>query len=191
MPRKREPNKYQLTEDRLNALLEALDLNRDKAIDTFETMRKKLIKYFEWNNCWRAEECADETIDRVAMKIEELGKKIRVADKFSFAHGVAVNVLHEYFKRVKNLVSDDGRAGQVAEDDPEESEGELMTLLKECIEWLQPEQQRFIKRYYAADNERSKYSKELGLTMNGLYTEAFRVKEALRDCMNRKIVRFL
>jgi DNA-directed RNA polymerase specialized sigma24 family protein len=191
MPRKREPNKYQLTKERLEALLDALDMNREKAISAYETMQKKLIKYFEWNGCWRAEECADETIDRVAMKIEELGKQIRAADKFSFALGVAIHVLQEYAKQARNLVADDGRATKVANDDHEASESEMITLLKECIEWLVPKQRDLIRRYYWESDQRVALAEELGLTMNGLYTEAFRVKEALHDCMKRKRKQFL
>lgn len=51
--------------ERFDNLLRLLDLDRDVAGDKYERLRRKLIKFFEWNACFPAEDLADETFDRV------------------------------------------------------------------------------------------------------------------------------
>ena len=54
--------------------------------------------YFEWRHCVPPEDCADETIDRVARRLAG-GERIRTGDPISYFRGVARNVWLEWRKQ--------------------------------------------------------------------------------------------
>ena len=72
-------------------LLLRLDADRDRAGEKYEDLRRKLIRYFEWNPRFPVEALADETLDRVARKLatEE------IHDLPAFVWAVAKNVRQE------------------------------------------------------------------------------------------------
>src|SRR5215471_5333405 len=76
---------------RFEALLRGLDPDRDQAGEKYERLRRKLVKFFEWNFCFPAEDLADETLERVGQRLGE----IEIYDVAAFAWGVAKNVRHE------------------------------------------------------------------------------------------------
>jgi hypothetical protein len=75
-----------LNEDAFNRLLGCLDADRQRAGEQYEHLRRSLIKYFNWRGSIYPEKDADETIDRVALKLYE-GPEIE--DLYSYALGVA------------------------------------------------------------------------------------------------------
>ncbi|MGH9330319.1 MAG: RNA polymerase sigma factor, partial [Vicinamibacterales bacterium] len=48
-------------------LLERLDPDPDRAAAAYERLRAALEKFFDWHGAWPPEECADETLDRLAV----------------------------------------------------------------------------------------------------------------------------
>ena len=163
-------------------LLAALDPDPDAAAKVFENMRSKLIKYFEWSTCLDAGERADEVIDRVAQKIEELRNAIRVKDKFLYALGVARNVMKEYRKKTRLISLDGMKPDNSPQEDPVDDG--TYELLNRCFDALPVDQQELIWRYHT--EERRMLAKERGMTMNQLYLAVFRITKALRGCMGVK-----
>src|SRR5436190_11219111 len=84
-----------LTKGGFDNLLEVLDPDRKRAAEQYEHVRRSLIRYFDWRGSTSAEEDADDTIDRLARKLNE-GK---VEDIYAFALGVARNVARESLRR--------------------------------------------------------------------------------------------
>src|SRR4051812_16697774 len=85
------------TEEMFESLLQWLHADRKQAGELYEEIRAGLIKFFEWRGCRFAEECADNTIYRVARKV--LAERLsRQANPHNYFHGVARNVLREYWK---------------------------------------------------------------------------------------------
>ena len=82
-------------------LLERLDPDRDSAGRKYEALRRKLIKFFEWNGCSPAEDLADETLDRVARRLTGAD----VAQVVPFAWGVAQHVRQESARRMRREVA--------------------------------------------------------------------------------------
>ena len=53
-------------------LLFRLDPDVDRAALEYEQLRRTLVKFFDWRGGWPPDECADETLDRLARKLEEV-----------------------------------------------------------------------------------------------------------------------
>ena len=55
-----------LTSEAFDQLLDCLDANRERAGERYETLRRTLVRYFEWRKTPFPEEHADETLNRAA-----------------------------------------------------------------------------------------------------------------------------
>src|SRR5258705_12334685 len=86
-----------LTQEQFDKLLAWLDKDRNVAALKFEKVRLGLIKIFAYRGCWESESLADETIDRVASKIEWLTQNY-VGDPALYFYGVAQNVYKEFVR---------------------------------------------------------------------------------------------
>src|SRR5262245_11653899 len=89
-----------ITREAFERMLAELHPDSERAGEQYEKIRQKLVSLFEWRGCAHAEECADETFNRVAQKICE-GTSIWADDPYSYFHGVALNVLREYWRSVE------------------------------------------------------------------------------------------
>src|ERR1043166_9720615 len=72
-------------------LLERLHPDRDQAAAEYEPLRRALVKFFDWRGVWPADECADDTLDRLARKLEGT----HVEDVQKYVRGIARLVLLE------------------------------------------------------------------------------------------------
>ena len=82
---------HNLTGEDLDKFLARLDPDRERAGVKYQNLHRKLVKLFEWRSAPCAENLADETIDRVARKLD----KVDIHDVILYALGVAHNVLKE------------------------------------------------------------------------------------------------
>ena len=64
--------KWELTQAAFEKLLAWLDTDRDRAGSKYETIRLRLIKIFTCRGCLEVEELADETINRVVSRVDEV-----------------------------------------------------------------------------------------------------------------------
>src|SRR5260370_8775058 len=56
--------KGDLTTASFESLLQRLDPDRERAGGKYENIRRKLIKFFQWNDCFAEEDLADEPLGR-------------------------------------------------------------------------------------------------------------------------------
>src|SRR6186997_757515 len=87
-----------LSQDDFDALLDWLDSDREQAGIKYEEIRRRLIKIFTGRACVEAEDLADETINRVTSKLDELGTEFE-GDRGRYFFGVANKVYLEYTRR--------------------------------------------------------------------------------------------
>src|SRR5262245_11300075 len=92
-----------LRSDQFEALLAQLGPDREVAGARYEQLRRRLMAVFEYRRCAHAEELADETLDRVARKVREMGDAFDGSDPARFVFGVAWNVARESFRRTTPL----------------------------------------------------------------------------------------
>lgn len=166
----------------LHALLQRLDANRDAAGEKYERLRRALVKLFDWRGVTAPDICADETLDRVARKLEA---GIEVGDVVAFAHGVARYVVLEQRRSPE--------ASHVSLDEaiylPDTSrhdalEAARLDCLERCLDELDAEQRSLILRYYRDARRqridtRATLARELGLSQNALRSRAQRIRNHL------------
>src|SRR5829696_6063126 len=89
------PNNRSITQAQFNFLLSWLDPDPSRAGEKYEAIRRKLITFFTARRCLQAEELADETINRVALKAHEVAPGY-VGNPSLYFYGVARKVFHEW-----------------------------------------------------------------------------------------------
>ena len=87
-----------LTPEGFDALLAQLNPDRERAGEIYETIRRKLVRLFEWRGCGSPEDLTDETINRVARRLAE-GVELRSSDPYGYFCGVAHLVYKEVLRR--------------------------------------------------------------------------------------------
>jgi DNA-directed RNA polymerase specialized sigma24 family protein len=182
-----------LTREAFDRLLHRLDSDRERAGEKYELIRHKLIKFFDYRGCDTPEQAADETINRVARRIEE-GEEIRAADAAAYFHGVARNVLREYWARPERRLrpldevpaAELARAGDVPS--PDEEAEERWQCLERCLGQLTAGQRDLVTTYYAWGRgerigNRRELCGKLGMTQNALRIRVHRIRLSLERCV--------
>ena len=180
--------KWHLTQEAFDRFLSLLDLDRDRAGEIYETLRRNLVRLFIWRGCRDPETHADETINRVIRKIDE-GEEIR--DLVSYAHGVARRLLLEIFKnQEREQVGIDHLPALAAPtEQPDDSENGVLCL-RRCLNRLPEESRRLIVQYYQGEKgakigNRKRLAEGLCITLNALRYRAFELRQRLEGCIER------
>jgi DNA-directed RNA polymerase specialized sigma24 family protein len=187
-----------LTAEGFAALLVQLDPAPDLAAEKYETIRRKLIRLFEWRGCTSPEDLADETINRVARRLAE-GIELRSNDPYGYFCGVA----HLVYKEVLRRAAREHRAIEsqgwpppsfAAEDEPAD---DRLESLRRCLDGLPPDQRDLILRYYRGEDRpgesnirnRQSLAQDLELPMNALRIRVHRVRRKLESCVQSALSR--
>jgi DNA-directed RNA polymerase specialized sigma24 family protein len=179
-------------------MLAELHPDSERAGEQYEKIRQKLVKLFEWRGCAHPDECADETFNRVAQKICE-GTTIWADDPYSYFHGVALNVLREYWRSAEQAAKslEEVAQAQGLPVDPEElllrdmeqkEKERLLECLNQCLQNLPPESLYLITRYHQGEEainkaRRKELAQSLGIPLNALRIRAYRIRAAIEECV--------
>jgi DNA-directed RNA polymerase specialized sigma24 family protein len=175
-----------LTSESFVKLLARLDADVNVAGEKYETLRRTLIKFFEWRNAIFPEDHADETLNRVARKIDE-GLEIR--DLSGYCYGVA-RLLH-----LETSKSPDTRRAGIEDlaniEAPalETVDEQRLRCFETCLESLPSDSRLLITEYYQHDQQakitgRKKLAQRLGIPINALRSRATRIRDRLENCVN-------
>ena len=169
-----------MSQETFEALLDWLDSDRETAGIKYEQIRGKLIKYFLQYAQTDAEALADETINRVARRLNEIKDQV-YGERARYFYGVARKVLLEYMRRKRPQPDPD----PVSDSHHVEIE---YACLEECMGKLTPENRDLVMRYYDCDGrerieQRKKLAEELGIAPNALRIRAFRIRAELQKCV--------
>src|SRR5262245_33397487 len=182
---------WALTEEAFAKLMDRLDADRERAGERYEELRRTLLRYFEWRGASFPEERADETLNRIARKLEE-GMEISEIGQYSI--GIARLVLLETFKSRDQLRApmEDLPPDTAAPDTRGESieKEHYLNCLENCLNRLPAENRELITVYYQDDNRgrinnRIALAERLGLRRDALANRAQRVRDKLEDCVER------
>jgi DNA-directed RNA polymerase specialized sigma24 family protein len=168
-----------LRQTEFDALLASLASSREQAGEQYESIRNKLLRYFEFHRCVPADEYADETIDRVARRLAS-GEQIRSPNPYRYFLGVAKNVFLEGRKR-QARVPEHYAPETIVEHAPPPP----LTCLRCCMSALTPDGRELLEAYYL--DARSELAAREGVTPNALRLRVFREKQKLRTCLARCI----
>lgn len=169
-----------LTKAAFDSLLTWLDADRDQAGKRYEYIRQRLIKIFTCRGRSDAEELADETINRVALKAQEVTKEY-VGDPALYFYGVAQKIYLEALRKRPPVVV----PPPIPKSEDIEKEYEC---LERCMEQLLPSNRELVLEYYQNDkrakiDHRKKLAERLGIAQNALRIRAHRIRLTLQQCV--------
>jgi DNA-directed RNA polymerase specialized sigma24 family protein len=175
-------SKADLNKEVLDRLLHWLDRDRDRAGQRYEQIRSGLIKVFLCRGAVDPEELADETINRVAKKVQEIAESY-VGDPAPYFYGVAKMVYLEYSRR-KPVASHPPPPDALEEADLR------FDCLEQCLQNLSAKNRELILAYYEHENgakidHRKELADRMGITANALWIRVHRVKKDLQNCVNQ------
>jgi DNA-directed RNA polymerase specialized sigma24 family protein len=168
-----------LRQPEFDALLASLASTREQAGEQYESIRNKLLRYFEFHRCVPADEYADATIDRVARRIAG-GERIRSPNPYRYFLGVAKNVFLEWRRRQARRPQEYASEMTLEQDPPVR-----LTCLQCCMSALTPDGRELLEAYYL--DARTELAAREGVTPNALRLRVFREKQKLKTCVARCI----
>lgn len=169
------------------ALLSRLGPDAERAGAAYEHLRRALVSFFAWRGAATPEECADETLDRLARKLDE---GVPVDDLSRFARGIARLVLLEHWRRAEARsvpFEDLGSAHPAAPDAPDEA---ASACLERCLGELPAASRDLVLRYYAAESGRERIdgrkrmARALAVSESALRNRAQRLRDRLESCLH-------
>ena len=183
-----------LTAQAFNRLLVWLDEGSDSQGQKYLEMRARLVVYFDRKNCSNPDDLADETLNRIARRLDEEG--ITVADTPArYCYIVARFVFLEYLRgkqKTDAVFIDLGKRSQepgpIRIDEAGEQRQKLLSCLERCLEGLDSSQREIIARYYTGEqrqkiNNRRALAHDLGISPNALTIRACRIRDRLEACV--------
>jgi RNA polymerase sigma factor (sigma-70 family) len=183
---------FVLMQEDFDRLLAWLAPNREEAGEKYEEIRRGLIRFFRFRGCSDAAALADETINRVAVKVSTLD----TAGNFktiTYFYGFASKIYLEYVRRRKN------KEVQLDPDFPlnenysislPDSENKDHDCLEDCLAKLPSQEREIIVLYYSKDKSakfemRKKMAESLNLNPGALHVKIHRIKNTLKECVER------
>ena len=168
-------------------LLERLHPDSAQAGQEYERLRRVLVKFFDWRGLASPDECADEVLDRLAVKLGETA----VEDVKKYALGIARLVALERRRGPSFTPIDETAHASIAtaarpvgddEADP------LRNCFDRCLEELPEESRLLLLRYYDGErsvkiSNRQRLASALGLSDNALRSRVQRLRDRLEHCV--------
>jgi DNA-directed RNA polymerase specialized sigma24 family protein len=175
-------------------LLAWLDEGTDSGGERYLATRRRLVSYFTRKNCRTADDLADETLNRVARRLEEEGG-ITEAPPAQFcyitARFVFLEHLRSFDRKVGDLAGPEGSA-PIEPSTPAtfatEATTEDMDCLDKCLQQLPQTDRELLLGYYSGDGRaridgRKAMAERLSLTVNALTIKASRLRAKLEVCV--------
>lgn len=171
---------WDISQDAFDKFLAWLDSDRERAGIKYEDIRQKLIRIFTCRGCESPEDLADDAINRVIRKTDEL-ENTYTGDPILYFYGVARNVHHEHLRRTPQFIP------LPIPESPEEKEHKDQCL-ELCMKTLLPENRSLVLEYYIKDGpakiaHRRKIAEHLGISGLALRLRMHRIREILETCV--------
>jgi len=190
-----------LSPEAFRRLLRWLDDGSDSGGERYLEMQRRLTAYFSRKNCLCSDELADETLNRIARKLDEKGT-ITELSALHYCYIVAKFVFLENIRSVKpiqtgaaELLNSDSatrRAAGASEIGIEDLREKTFGCLEKCLGQLSANDRELILEYYRGEQRakierRAELTTRLGITMNALSIRACRIRNRLEACVNKCI----
>jgi DNA-directed RNA polymerase specialized sigma24 family protein len=172
-------------------LLARLDGDPGRAAAEFARLRRTLCKFFDWRGASSPDDAADDTLERLAGKLEE---EVEVLDVPAFAHGIARLVLHEVQRREARhgSLEDLELAAREQVDGPVPEI--LLRNLRPCLDALPRDSRDLLLSYYAVGDGaekiegRRRLARKHGLSPNALRSRVQRLRDRVEACLRERHV---
>jgi DNA-directed RNA polymerase specialized sigma24 family protein len=183
--------KTEITQEDLARLLGWLAPDEEEAARKYEEIRKGLIKFFHFRGCADPETLADETFNRVSIKIAAVefdGNVKQITYFYSFASKIYLEDLTERKKiaaKSKQIASKFEKKDKL---DKTNSSGAV--CLEKCLAKHPPQERQILLKYYSfGKNEKTEMRKKLadeqGINLEYLHTKISRLRKTVGECVRK------
>ena len=184
---------WQLTASAFYQLLTWLDEGESSSGQAYLELRRRLVGYFDRKKCAAPEDLADETLNRVARRLEAEGT-IETETPAKYCYIVARFVFLESLRSQKiNSIVEEAAVDKLVNVSPDQAEQTAMrektlACLERCTKRLDPEKRDLILGYYIGAQQekiqnRRQMAESLGISVNALSIRACRIRDRLRSCV--------
>jgi RNA polymerase sigma factor (sigma-70 family) len=177
---------WQITEEAFDKFLSWLHPDREQAGKKYEAIRRHLIIILNCRGCAESDELADEAINRVIRRAQQIADTYQ-GDPVPYFITVANNLFLEYVAKRPIWLEMPEELAQPPEPEPEaEREYEC---LERCVQKLTPANRDIVLQYYQENKQakidhRKKLAREMGIALNALRIRAYRIRASLEQCMD-------
>ena len=174
-------------------LLDWLGTDRNQAGEKYEQIRQNLLDYFRRHGAIDPPGLADEVIVRVTSKVSKVAPQF-VGDPAYYFLAVARNVLAES-RRQPPMIELPEHLSVFSDQGTSEMKELRLQCLEQCWTTLSQQNQEILLRYCLGmppqklSDSREQMARELGVTLNGLRVMAHRLRNKLRRCIEKSIVK--
>lgn len=173
--------KKEVTEEKFANFLAWLSPHEEGAGEEYERLRFRLCTFFSQRHCRFSEELADETINRVILKIDEE----KIENKLAYCYGVAKNVFRESLRKERTHLDIDEVTLPAK---PPEEQTFSRECLDKCLTELSVENRSLILDYFSevktAKIELHRHiSEKLEMSQTALRMRVMRIKQKLKICV--------
>lgn len=172
--------RWDITQDAFDKFLDWLDSDRDRAGARYEVIRRKLIGIFTCRGCRGGEDLADETINRVITRMQEIAGTY-TGDPLYYFYGVARNVHLEHVRKP-------AESFPLPIPESLEEKERRDQCLELCMKDFRPVDRSLLLEYYSKDKfakiaQRKKMAERLGISGTGLRVRMHRIRASLQICV--------
>lgn len=171
-----------LTPDGFRRFLRWLSKDDESAVREYQTIRRRLVRYFIQKGCADPDELFDQTVDIVVGKIEACEE---FSSPVAYCYGVAKNVWRQNMRGSKSVAI----SGELPSPERENSEVSAQELecLEGCVKLLSLRDRELVMEYHKSQGHekieaRKRLANECG-GLNALRVKAFRIRRELRSCV--------
>lgn len=193
-----QPKKnWLITSESFARLLEWIDDGVDSGGQKYLEMRRLLVNYFDRKNSLSPDELADETLNRVARRLEEKGNiETEAPAKFCYITARFVFLESLRGKENRSVSIDEIKADQItAKEDKDNAEEKhlkekMLACLEKCVGELgETNRELIVKYYYGAERikieNRRSLAEKFGISSNALTIRACRIRDKLEKCVRK------
>jgi DNA-directed RNA polymerase specialized sigma24 family protein len=178
-----------LTSESLEKLLDAFSDDKAEAALAYTNLRDSLVRFFELKGVSDPDKAADETIDRIAGKLQQ---NTKIEDVRKFAFGVARFVFLERFRREQSRLHSLDMFVLKDSESREFGPSDEIAAFRECFKGLYDHERDLLLRYFEdlpADElfeKRQKLADREKIEINALRNRVSRLRKRLEDCLRRQ-----
>jgi DNA-directed RNA polymerase specialized sigma24 family protein len=173
--------RWSLTRSAFDRLLLRLDAEPERAARQYDVVRGKLTGFFARRGVGLSEVLADETIDRVARRLDE-GRIIEHLD--AYFYGVANRVMLEWRKQQALKQAAEREFPLLEPAASSEFREVRVACLERCLRRLPADSRALIEGYYRGRaEERQRLAGTLSISYTNLRTRARRLRVRLEECL--------
>lgn len=177
-----------ITQAQFDSLLVWLNPDRELAGRKYKTIHSGLVRIFACKGLNNAEDLADETINRVMLRLSNIQKSYQGEPAYYF-HGVAKNIIRECRRRKEFTTGIvDVRV------DPKLDTFEEHNCLDHCLDHLSDSKRNLILDYYLYDGHNKiehhrHMARQLKITIGAIRNRAFQIRLSLQNSMRQCALR--